>query len=154
MDEEILILRDPRESASKCSLTPLRGKPEIRFVSYHRERQLEAGGRIFLDPGGELLQPSDWELAPAGLLLIDCSWRRVGKLLRTVQGELLPRRLPELQSAYPRKSKTFEDPSAGLASVEALYAALALLGRPRPELLDDYHWRERFLELNPELANS
>jgi len=154
MDDEILILRDPRESAAKCSLTPLRGKPGIRFVPFHRERQLEAGGRIFLDPGGELLQASDWELAPAGLLLIDCSWRRVGKLLKTVQGELLPRRLPELLTAYPRKSKTFEDPSAGLASVEALYAAMALLGRPRPDLLEAYHWRERFLELNPGLPRA
>ncbi len=151
MDEEILILRDPRESAAKCSLTPLRGKPGVRFVPFHRERSLQAGGRIFLDPGAELLQPTDLELAPAGLLLIDCSWRRVDKLLKTVEGELLPRCLPELRTAYPRKSKTFEDPAAGLASVEALYAAMALLGRPRLDLLEGYHWRERFLELNPEL---
>ena len=149
--DEILILRDPRESAAKCSLTPLRGKLGIRFVPFHRERRLEAGGRIFLDPEGELLGPGDLELAPAGILLIDCSWRRVGNLLDTVDGELLPRRLPALQTAYPRKSKTFDDPGAGLASVEALFAALAILGRPRADLLDGYYWRERFLELNPQL---
>jgi pre-rRNA-processing protein TSR3 len=151
MNEEILILRDPRESAKKCSLTPLRGKQGIRFVPFHRERRLDAGSRIFLDPGGELLSPQDLELAPDGILLIDCSWRRVASLLAVVDGELLPRRLPELQTAYPRRSKTFEDPSAGLASVEALHAAMCLLGRPRPDLLDDYYWRERFLELNPGL---
>ncbi len=59
-----------------------------------------------------------------------------------------------LRTAYPRRSKTFEDPGAGLASVEALFAAMALLGQPRPDLLDEYHWRERFLELNPGLSAS
>ena len=31
----------------------------------------------------------------------------------------------------------------------ALYAALAILGEPRVELLEGYRWRARFLELNP-----
>jgi len=154
MSEPILILRDPKESAAKCSLTPLRGKPGVRFVPFKQGRRLDAGGRIFLDPEGDLLSPGDLELAPKGLFLIDCSWRRVAKLLASVDGELLPRRLPQLRTAYPRRSKTFEDPGAGLASVEALFAAMALLGQPRPDLLDEYHWRERFLELNPGLSAS
>jgi len=76
----------------------------------------------------------------------------VPQVLRTLEGELALRRLPPLESAYPRRSKLFEDPAGGLASVEALYAALAILGEPRPELLDGYRWRERFLAANPGLA--
>ncbi len=145
---DILILRDPRESARKCSLTPLRGREGVRFVEYHPERRIQAQGRLLLHPEGELLSEADGELV---LFLIDCSWGRLPSLLATVEGEPVRRRLPRLETAYPRKSRTFEDPDQGLASIEALYACLALMGRPRPELLDGYHFAERFLELNPEL---
>ena len=39
----------------------------------------------------------------------------------------------------------FDDPGAGLASIEALYLARALLGDRDPSLLAGYHWREPFL---------
>ena len=145
----ILIVRDPRESAKKCSLTPLRGLDGIEFVAYKRGRRVEAGRRLLLHAEGELLTPAD---AGDDLLLIDCSWRRVPDLLGTIDGELVHRRLPPLETAYPRTSKVFADPDQGLASVEALYAALAILGEPRPELLAAYHWREAFLERNPTLT--
>jgi pre-rRNA-processing protein TSR3 len=146
---EVLILRDPRESAAKCSLTPLRGLPRIRFERWEHERTYAVGRRLVLHPEGQLLGPAD---AGLDLLLVDCAWRRLPRLLASVQGDLLPRRLPPLVTAYPRRSKLFEDPERGLASVEALYAALALLGEPRPELLADYRWREDFLRANPGLG--
>ena len=142
---DLLILRDPKESLAKCSLTPLRGLDGVRFVDYHPDRRLDADGRVLLDPDGELLTEED---RGRDLFLIDCAWRRVPKLARTVDGVLLRRRLPALVTAYPRKSKTFEDPERGLASVEALYAASVLLGAPRPELLEAYRWRDAFLERN------
>jgi pre-rRNA-processing protein TSR3 len=141
----VLILRDPRESAAKCSLTPLRGLPGIEFVAYHPERRLAAGERVLLHPEGEPIGPAD---RGRDLLLIDCSWRRVPSLLRTVDGRLHRRALPPLVSAYPRRSKTFADPERGLASVEALFAAMALLDGPRPELLRAYRWRASFLAAN------
>lgn len=145
----VLILRDPRESAAKCSLTPLRGLPDVTFVAYHPERRVEAGGRILLDPDGTEIGEDD---RGHDLFLIDCSWRRVPKLAATVDGAVLRRRLPALVTAYPRRSRTFEDPARGLASVEALFAATVLLGQPRPELLAGYRWREAFLAANPALA--
>jgi pre-rRNA-processing protein TSR3 len=144
-EPEVLILRDPRESAKKCSLTPLRGLPGICFVDYSPERRVEAGGRVLLHTEGELLGPAD---AGRGLLLIDCSWRRVTSLMRVVDGAPVLRRLPPLQTAYPRRSNTFEDPAQGLASVEALYAALALMGSRRPDLLHAYRWADEFLRQN------
>jgi len=149
VDLDILILRDPRESQKKCSLTPLRGEPGVRFVNYHRDRRVDGARRILLHPDGEELSPLD---AGPGLLLIDCSWRRLPSLLRTVDGEPLRRRLPELVTAYPRKSSTFDDPDVGLASIEALFAAVYLLAGPRPELLAGYRWADEFLERNPSLS--
>ncbi|MFT5689737.1 MAG: pre-rRNA-processing protein TSR3, partial [Planctomycetota bacterium] len=148
---DVLILRDPKESKAKCSLTPLRGMDGVRFVEYNAQRQVQVGKRVLLHAEGPVMSPLDLEEAQDGLLLIDCSWRRVSKLMRTVEGETVARRLPPLKTAYPRKSRTFVDPEEGLASVEALVAALSLLGKPRPEFLDAYRWRERFFELNPGL---
>jgi pre-rRNA-processing protein TSR3 len=145
---EVLIYRDPRESAAKCSLTPLRGKPGITFVTHRIDRRVDVGTRLLLHPDGELLTSAD---AGLPLLLVDCSWRRVPQMLASLDGSFTRRRLPVLATAYPRKSRQFEDPSTGLASVEALYAALAILGHPRRELLAEYRWAQAFLDANPNL---
>ena len=144
----VLILRDPRESWKRCSLAPLRGMEDIEFREYRIDRQVDATGRILLNHEAPVLSAAD---AGADLMLVDSSWRRLPKLLETVVGEPVYRSLPALETAFPRKSRIFEDPEAGLASVEALYAALALLGAPRPELLDAYHFAEAFLAANPNL---
>lgn len=144
----VLILRDPRESASKCSLTPLRGLPGIDFIGFHPDRKTPAGGRILLHPDGEEITSAD---RGHDLLLLDSNWRRLPKLVATLEGQPILRCLPPLNTAYPRRSRIAPDPEGGLASVEALWAALALLGDPRPELLASYHFRELFLDLNPSM---
>jgi len=150
LDLDVLILRDPRESTAKCSLTPLRGRAGVRFFTWKPERRFQVGERVLLHPDGEEITAAD---AGRPLLLIDCAWRRVPTLLASCDGEMSPRRLPPLATAYPRKSHTFVDPERGLASVEALYAALVLLGQPVEELLEGYRWRAEFLELNPGLTS-
>jgi len=144
----ILIVHDPREPAKKCSLTPLRGMPGVSFVPLRSGQRVDAGRRIWLHPDGEELSPADGGI---GLLLVDCTWRRLSKLSTCIDGELLRRRLPKIVTAYPRRSKLTPDPEHGLASVEALYAAMALLDGPRPELLANYRWAVEFLAANPEL---
>lgn len=148
---DVLIVRDPRESAKKCSLTPLRGMPGIRFVGYAHDRRVDAGRRVLLHPDGELLSAAD---RGQPLLVVDCAWRRVPAVLATIDGELVRRRLPVLATAYPRKSLITPDPERGLASVEALYAALALLGDEHPELLANYRWRDEFLRANAALLGT
>lgn len=145
---DILIVHDLREPAKKCSVTPLRGMDGVRFVASVGDKRVDAGRRVWLHPDGEELGPDDRGL---GLLLIDCAWHRVTKLSNRVDGELRKRRLPHLVTAYPRRSKLGRDPEHGLASVEALYAATALLGSPRPELLAHYRWAPEFLAANPGL---
>jgi len=145
---DVLVYRDPRESVDKCSLTPLRGMASMRFVPHRSDRRVEVAGRILLHPDGELLTAGD---RGRGILLVDCSWRRVPHLLAALDGQLVRRRLPALVTAYPRKSRQFEDPACGLASVEALYAALAILGETRAEVLAQYRWARQFLDNNPGL---
>jgi pre-rRNA-processing protein TSR3 len=82
-----------------------------------------------------------------GLLLIDGAWRHAARMERYFQ-LVPPRTLRGFHTAYPRVSKLFQDPSSGLASVEALYIAYRILGRPTAGLLEKYYWRDNFLKLN------
>jgi pre-rRNA-processing protein TSR3 len=60
---------------------------------------------------------------------------------------------PGFQTAYPRRQTECPDPMTGLASVEALYLAYWALGEDPDGLLDFYHWKEKFLEINSDLIN-
>ena len=97
---DVLILRDPRESAKKCSLIPLKGTPGVEFVEYRSDRILEAGGRVLLDPAAEPITAADQGLP---LLVLDSSWRRLPKLSATVTGSPRRRRLPP-RPATPSES--------------------------------------------------
>ncbi len=144
-DYGVLVVRHPRENRRKCTLEPLRDRPWIRFQTFRPGRPIElAKLHILLEVGAPPLTPGD---AGPPLLLLDATWRLLPAMRRAVRGPVVARSLPEgLATAYPRRSKTFADPARGLASVEALYAALRILGRRDDTLLEAYHWRETFLE--------
>lgn len=145
---EIKIIRLNKESPKKCSLTPLRARKELPIQWFH----CDLGDPVAVDevtllhPDGEVLSPAD---AERPLLLVDSSWRDLPRMLRTVEGQFHKRRLPEgLVTAYPRKSSHFDDPHNGLASIEALHAAMAMLGQRDDSLLDGYHWAAEWLATN------
>jgi rRNA small subunit aminocarboxypropyltransferase len=151
MNLELILLRLNKESPRRCSLTPLRERHDlaIRWIPFAMGDQVEVGEVTLLHPDGEELSPAD---AERPLLLVDSSWRDLPRVLRGVQGQMHLRRLPQgLVTAYPRKSKTFTDPAAGLASIEALHAACTLLGQRQDDLLNGYHWAAEYLNLNQEL---
>ncbi|MDR0535826.1 MAG: hypothetical protein LBG65_05715 [Puniceicoccales bacterium] len=137
------VIRHAREHLAKCSLTPLHGRPEITFLRARGDFRFDATGFVLLMVDAPVLARSD---AGHPLLLLDGTWRHLPALLRRLDGTPIPRSLPrEIRTAYPRSSKIYEDPRAGLASVEALYLARRILGDDDPELLSAYHWREEFL---------
>src|SRR6202030_3732590 len=101
-------------------------------------------GYIRLAAEGPPLSPAD---EGAGGLLLDGSWRGAG----AVAGGFLavpPRWLAGGKTAYPRVSKQGTDPDNGLASIEALFLAYHILGRPTEGLLDHYRWGEEVLTIN------
>lgn len=143
-----IILRHPKERKSKCTLEPLRKREDLRFHTARPGLDLDASGYVVLAADGE-----DFTEADAGklLLLLDSTWKLLPALQRCLSGSPELRRLPLwLETAYPRRSKDDSDPANGLASVEALYAARRLLGRRDDSLLDDYHWRQSFLQQWPD----
>ncbi len=157
-----LVIQHHKENLRKCSLTPIRGRSDLEILVPRAGPSgyspIDVDGGILLRVGAPPLARGDraiLEASPAHrLVLIDCNWIKVPKLLGLLRprGVLTDRSLPPgIRTAYPRRSKTFEDPADGLATVEALAAAYAILGFREHGLLDGYPWAQRFLELNPDL---
>ena len=157
-----LIVQDFKENRKKCTLTALEGKEEFSFVrlahpsrpSARRPLSVELGDGILLEVGAPPLTHDDRQLATTGhVVLLDSTWARVCQVRERVRARtgarLVRRSLPDdVVTAYPRVSKLYEEPSAGLASVEAIYAVTAILGEPRADFLDGYRWAEEFLQRN------
>ena len=139
-----VIVVHPRERRAKCSVEPLRGRPDFHFFTFPHPVTVDISNYVQLGIGGPVLSEKD---AFSGLLLLDGTWRLASKMAPFYR-HVPVRSLPLIKTAYPRKSSVYEDPDAGLATIEALYAALKILGRDTSGLLDKYHWRQQFLELN------
>jgi len=145
MTPPTIIVRHKKENPRKCSVMPLKGRDGFTFFSYPLQDLPDLTGYIRLAAEGPPLSAQD---AAYGLLLLDGSWRAADGMTRTF-AHVEPRSLAGYVTAYPRVSKLGTDPANGLASIEALYIALRILGRPTANLLDHYHWRDEFLALNP-----
>jgi pre-rRNA-processing protein TSR3 len=139
-----IIVRHSHENPRKCSILPLRGRPDLVFLNYPVAHPPALEGYVRLAAEGEELGPAD---AGRGLLLLDGSWRWAGAMTRDFQ-HVPPRSLHGWRTAYPRVSKQGTDPENGLASVEALFVAYLILGRPTDGLLEHYRWAEEFVRLN------
>src|SRR5262249_21987396 len=126
------------------SVLPLRGRPDILFLNYPVRHRPPLEGYIRLSADGPPLTAED---AGRGLLLLDGSWRWAAAMTRDF-ADIEPRSLSGWRTAYPRVSKQGTDPDNGLASIEALFLAYRLLGRPTDGLLDHYRWGAEFLRLN------
>ena len=153
---QTLILRHRKERLSKCSLRGLEGRPDLRFWTYPLEvsalesELLQRGPVTLLIPGGPTLGRSD-DHRP--LLLLDGTWKLAARMERYLwqrSGKfLVPRSLPKNWiTSYPRCQVHCQDPSQGLASVEALFAALMAIDRNTNGILDGYRWKESFLQRN------
>jgi pre-rRNA-processing protein TSR3 len=139
-----VIVRHRKESPRKCSILPLAGRPDVILCHYPVKERPPLAGYVRLAAEGPELSAAD---AGSGLLLLDGSWRWAAAMTRDF-ADVPPRSLHGYRTAYPRVSKQGTDPDNGLASVEALFLAYRILGRPTEGLLDHYHWAEAFLRVN------
>lgn len=139
-----IIVVHPKEKRSKCSVEPLRGQDGFVFWKFPHRGGESLEGYVRLGIGGPQLSPAD---APKGLLLLDATWRLADKMQADYQ-DVPVRSLSLWETAYPRKSKLFDDPSEGLATIEALFAAYQQMGLDTTGLLDSYYWGDEFVELN------
>ena len=139
----VTVIRHPKERIAKCSLRFLHDREEFTFLRARDGFTFDATGFLLLEVDAPPLTAAD---RGAPILLLDSTWRYLPKVKACVTGTPIPRSIPAgVRTAYPRKSRLFDDPEAGLASIEALYAAKRILGEDDPSLLEGYRWTEEFL---------
>ena len=144
-----IIVVHPRERRKKCTVEPLRSRGDFSFWKFPRREHESLDGYIRLGLDGPLLTPADRN---RGFLVLDGTWKLADRMLPDFQ-QLPARSLLAWRTAYPRVSKLYDDPAAGLATIEALFAAFWQTGRDTTGLLDQYHWRDEFLKINSELIS-
>lgn len=144
------ILMDRKENPRKCTIHPLRERPDFH-VRYFGSRptiaRFETDCLLHID-GEDLSKIDHHDIHSLGL--IDCTWKKVPGCLQRLE-KPFPRlvRIPEgFVTAYPRRNAEGKDPEAGLATIEALFIAAAFLGTWDETLLDKYYFKEAFLKLN------
>ncbi len=141
-----VILRHRRENLKKCSLRGLEGREDLQFYTYPVHTLPDYSNYLLLKVGAPPLTREDCN---RGLFLIDGTWRLAQVMEKQLPWKLEARSLPPgYQTAYPRRQTDCPDPKSGLSSIEALYIAHLILGRPTANLLDTYHWKELFLQIN------
>lgn len=143
-----LILRHRRENLKKCSLRGLELRTDCQFYTYPKDSLPPLAGYLLLTLDAPPLTKED---AALGLLLIDGTWRHAQTMFAQFKAPypfILRSLPPHLQTAYPRRQDDCVDPDRGLASIEALFAAYHILGRPTAGLLDQYYWKNAFLSKN------
>ncbi len=146
------VILDSGETANKCTIAPLAGRPDFRLIPVKGAGALgPLQSSILLHHEGRCLIELRESLGEvSGIACIDCVWRRLDPLIRRVEGKLpVLTRIPDgFATAYPRKSVLDTDPDGGLATIEAIFVAAAILGNWDTSLLSNYYFGRRFVELN------
>ena len=133
-----------QDDPKKCT-----SKKLIRFglaIPISRLRQIPRTAIVLNPFSNVMLLSTDDQLAEkSGVVVIDCSWRRVKETFSfRLRGK--NRRLPKLIAANPAHyGRHFK-----LSSLEALAAALYIMGRKDQawKIVSIYKWGNVFLELN------
>ena len=154
------IVVDTGETPNKCTIAPLAYRGDFRLFPVFGEGRLgPLSSPILLHHEGECL--NELKLANvSGLASVDCVWRRVSRLVSRIDWTnglppILAKIPPGFKTVYPRVGRPDTDPTGGLATIEAIFIAAAMLGCWDASLLSHYYFgrlfilenTERFLEL-------
>lgn len=141
------IIVDHSETANKCTILPLAYRDDFHIM--RSPQTLTAD--ILLHPDGiPLPGPLPASQPVQRLAAIDCVWRRLEPILQKIRVPHPPLFSipPDFVTAYPRVSRKDFDPVGGLATIEAIFIAAALLGNWDLSLLREYYFAEKFLKAN------
>lgn len=148
-----IVVRHRKENLKKCSLSGLEKRFDFLFFSYPLKEVPPFSDYILLSvEAEEELSPVD---SFKGLLILDATWRYAQMMEKSLHlpTSIVKRSLPKtLKTAYPRRQQDCSAPQQGLASIEAIFAAYVLLGRDPYGLLDHYHWKNAFLQVNQDFC--
>ena len=134
-----------------CSVNYIKDREDV-FIYEQREVALGTVGswhfadKILLQLGAEPLTSKD---NGNDLIIIDMGWKDALKLSKRFPPEIQRRSISGFKTAYPRTKKSSIRPDSGLRSIECMFVAkLIMTGTEDESLLRNYHFREKFLEIN------
>lgn len=149
------IVLDAGETANKCTIAPLADRADFRLFPTRGEGPIgPLKASVLLHHEGECLTQLKAKLPNVTTIAsIDCVWRRLPKLAARLSWDngKAPAhgKIPSgFRTAYPRVGLPQHDPEGGLATIEALFVASAVLGNWDSSLLAKYYFGQKFIELN------
>lgn len=146
------VLLDEGETPNKCTIAPLTHRSDFQIIrTKNLKGKIHLRAEILLHMDG--CNILDLPKSVSGIAAIDCVWRRLEPLTQRIVSPKWVRLPDGIQTAYPRRDDRGEDPTAGLATIEALFAARAILGIWDVSLLENYHFGRKFVEINADRFN-
>ena len=145
-----IISRD-KKIEKKCTLYPLRGRSDFSFRTRKDPGEFSSSA-VLLFPNAKALTPEHAneiknqasEKSKLEIVLIDSRWKKTKGILDL----LPPLKKVSLEGYSTGAVRRDPPPEGGLASCEALYLASQKFGKPDLSLLENYHFKERFIEIN------
>ena len=123
-----VIVRHARENPRKCSILPLRGRPDVVILGYPVKQIPDLAGYVRLAAEGPEFTHVD---ATCGLLLLDGSWRWAASMTQAFE-HVPPRSLHGYKTAYPRISNWVPTrPTAWRRSKRFISLTVSSADRPR-----------------------
>jgi ribosome biogenesis protein Tsr3 len=150
------VIVDMGETQNKCTISPLAYRTDFRLTHVKSDAKEDGlfgplQSPLILHHEGECITTLVKSMGTVpGIACIDCVWRRLDGLLHRVAAPMpVYARIPDgFVTAYPRTSKQNTDPDTGLATIEAIFIAAALVGNWDASLLSEYYFGPKFIELN------
>ncbi|MDZ4677949.1 MAG: hypothetical protein SGI74_10645 [Oligoflexia bacterium] len=140
------------ETANKCTIAPLYYRSDFRLIQIKGPDVFgPLNSSILLHHKGKCLTTVQKTLPQInGIATIDCVWRRLDQFMGRIAGKLPELvRIPDgFETAYPRRSVNNADPTGGLATIEAIFVAAAVLGNWDTSLLAEYYFGAEFIKIN------
>jgi pre-rRNA-processing protein TSR3 len=146
------VIIDSGETPNKCTIAPLSFRTDFNLIRVKGEGPIgPLKSQVLLHHEGQCLTViRNLMIQTQGIASIDCIWRRLDTIIGRVAGPLpILARIPDgFETAYPRRSKKNTDPAGGLATIEAIFVAAAILGKWDISLFSEYYFGSKFVEIN------
>lgn len=144
LDSRVLIVHEDDDDPDKCTARKL---ARFHMAELVDERDVPRGAILLHPYADKALSPADRaNLDEAGLVALDCSWKRAREAFEQLGDRAEPRALPYLVAANPvNYGKAFQ-----LSTVEAVASALTILGQREDAeaAMSKFGWHESFWAMN------
>ena len=131
-----------------CSINYVKDRGDVLIYNKEEVANFNFDNKLILQIDAESLSSKD---SGKDLIIIDMGWKDALKLSKRFPSQLQRRSISGFKTAYPKTKPSSIRPTGGLRSIECMFVAkLILRGIKDESLLENYHFKDQFLEINKE----